>query len=199
MNQPDLTPSVYIKRTQTRLAIQRWTIPMAVCALLGFVPIVLENTQAEDPSGQLVQERVVQAESRLSNSQAEIKAITVQLNQHKRELQAEQHLTERPDWSGVLMLVAAQFDQQLMMTGFQLGDANDSNVRSALGTLSRDISESSVWLILTGVAEANSNVPGLIDRLEKLGLFERVVMTGTQRESFAGGSRTTFTLACRVH
>jgi len=29
-------------------------------------------------------------------------------------------------------------------------------------------------------------------------LLERVVMTGSQREAFAGSSRTSFTLACRV-
>ena len=54
-------------------------------------------------------------------------------------------------------------------------------------------------MILTGVAENNSDVPGLILRLEQTGIFNRVVMTGTKREIFAGQQRTGFTLACQVH
>ena len=53
-------------------------------------------------------------------------------------------------------------------------------------------------MIVSGVALANSDVPGLIVRLESLGLFERVVMSSSQRERIEGGSRTVFTLACRV-
>jgi len=198
MEQPDLTPNVYIKRTHTRVALQRWMIPIVVIALIAVVPVMLEHTQAPDASGKLAEERMVQAQTRLAKSQREITSLSALLKQHQRELQAEQHLTRRPDWAGVMTLVASQFDEQLMLTGVQLDDAKNRNVRSALGPLSRDVQDDSVWMILTGVAEANSNVPGLILRLEKLGLFERIVMTGTQRESFAGNSRTSFTLACRV-
>lgn len=198
MEQPDLTPSVYIKRSRTRVAIHRWMIPIVIAAIVAVVPVMLEHTQAPDPSGKLAEERMLQAQSRLTKSQREITSLTAQLKQRQRELQAEQHLTRRPDWAGVMMLVAGQFDEKLMLTGIQLDDAKENNVRSALGPLARDVKDDSVWMILTGVAETNSDVPGLILRLEKLGLFERIVMTGTQRESFAGSARTSFTLACRV-
>lgn len=198
MNQSDLTPGIFIKRMQTRKAVHRWLIPVVVCALISFVPIVLENTQAADTSGQLAQERMIQAQSRVETSQSLIKSKSALLSQKTRELQAGQHLTLRPDWSGVLTLVSQQFNDQLMMTGYQLGDASDNRVRGALGAIADDTPKESVWLILNGVAAANSDVPGLIMRLEQLGLFERVVMTGSQREVFAGDSRTTFTLACKV-
>lgn len=198
MNPPDLTPGIFIKRMQTRTAVRRWLAPAIACAMISFVPIVLENTQAADTSGQLAQERMVQAQSRVDSGKTLIDSKSALLSQKTRELQAGQHLTLRPDWSGVLTLVSGQFDDQLMMTGFQLGDASDNRVRGALGSTARDTPSDSVWLILKGVAAANSDVPGLIMRLERLGLFERVVMTGSQREAFAGDSRTTFTLACKV-
>lgn len=198
MSQPDLTPHGFIKRMQSRSALRRWSIPLAACALLSFVPIVLENTQVADTSGQLAEERMVQAQSRVESGNTLITSKSALLAQRQRELQAEQALTLRPDWSGVITLVTRQFNDQLMMTGFQLGDANDNGVRNGLGPIAADTPRESVWLILSGVAEANSEVPGLIMRLEQLGLFERVTMTGAQREAFAGGSRTTFTLACKV-
>ena len=198
MNQPDLTPSIFIKRMQTRAAVRRWVIPVVACALISFVPIVLENTQAADTSGQLAEERMIQAQSRVETSKGLIDLKSALLSQKTRELQAGQHLTLRPDWSGVLTLVSRQFNDQLMMTGCQLGDASDTRVRGALGPIADDTPKDSVWMILTGVATANSDVLGLIMRLEQLGLFERVVMTGSQREAFAGNARTTFTLACKV-
>lgn len=198
MNQPDLTPTSFIQRMQSRAAVRRWMIPLVACALMSFVPILLENTQVADTSGQLAEERMVQAQSRVESGNGLIKSKTALLAQRERELQAEQTLTLRPDWSGVLTLVTRQFDDQLMMTGFQLGDASNNRVRGALGPIAADTPRDSVWLILNGVAQVNSDVPGLIMRLEQLGLFERVVMTGAQREAIAGGSRTTFTLACKV-
>lgn len=198
MNQPDLTPHIFIARMKSRAAVRRWMVPLFACAFAALVPVVLENTQTADTSGQLAEERMVQAQARVENGNQLIQSKTALLAQRQRELQAEQTLTLRPDWRAVLTLITRQFDDQLLMTGFQLGDASDNRVRSALGSIAADTPRDSVWLILTGVAEANSDVPGLIMRLEELGLFERVVMSGAQREAFAGDARTTFTLACKV-
>jgi len=198
MNQPDLTPRTYIKRCQIRAATRLWMFVTAGCLVLCAVPIVMQMSSAPDPTTARAQERYLQAQSRLEMSNAQTQRLTQQLRQQERELQAVEHLTRRPDWSGVVQLVAQQFNQDLVMTGFQLDDASDSDVRRALGPLAQDIPDDSVWLILNGVAQTNRDVPGLILRLEGLGLFERVVMTGTQREPFAGGQRTGFTLACQV-
>ena len=198
MTMPDLTPTKFTQRVQTQAAVRRWMVPVVMCAVLGLVPIVLEHTQPADTHGQLAEERVQQANARIENAKPQIATKQALLSQRQRELQAEQHLTERPDWSGVLSLVARQFNGELMMTGCQLAPANDARVRNGLGALRSDVPEDSVWLILSGVAGSNSDVPGLIMRLEGLDLFDRVVMTASQRETIAGGSRTTFTLACRV-
>lgn len=198
MPKPDLTPSTYIKKSRTRQALRQWSGAGLFCLLLAAAPIAIESTQGSDSSAGRAEERIALAKSRLSQTKGAILSLTVQLKQHERELQAGRHLTQRPDWSSVMRLVGAQFNEQLMMTGFQLGESSDTKVRSALGPLAQDAPDRSVWLVLTGVAESNSTVPGLIIRLEQLGLFQRVVMTGAQREAFAGGARTAFTLACRV-
>ena len=198
MSMPDLTPKKFTRRVQTQAAVRRWILPTVFCVLLALVPIVLEHTQPADTHGQLAEQRVFQAKARTENAKNQIAAKQSVLAQHQRELQAVQHLTQRPDWSGVVQLIAQQFEGQLMMTGCHLAPASDSRVRNDLGALLSDVPDDSVWLVLSGIAGANSDVPGLIMRLEALGLFDRVVMTTSQRETIAGGSRTTFTLACRV-
>lgn len=198
MMQADLTPSQFNKRMQTRTAVRRWMIPVAMCAFATLGSIVVASSRSADTSGQLAEERLVQAQSRVESGERLLETKKALLAQRQRELQAEQHLTLRPDWAGVLALVGRQFDAKLMMTGVELGDTSDNRVRGALGPLGADVPSDSVWLMLNGVAEANSDVPGLIMRLEQIGLFERVVMTGSQREPFAGDARTTFTLACKV-
>mgnify|MGYP001828661968 CR=1 FL=1 len=198
MTGPDLTPMPFIKRMRKHAVIRRWIAPVAICVIAAVVPIFLELSKPADTSGQIAQDRVTQAQSRIESSKAQLAAQSALYTQQERELKAEQHLTSRPDWSAVLVLVARQFDENLMMAGLQLDDIKNSRVRTALGPLAADVPDDSVWLIVNGFAAANSDVPGLIMRLEALGLFERVVMTGSKRELFSGSSRTTFTLACRV-
>lgn len=195
----DLTPRLYTQRNRTRRVVQRWSVAAALCALVALVSIALEQSRAPDASAARARERLLLAENRVEQSKAELKSVQRLLKVHERELRAERHLTERPDWSAVLTIVAGQFDRRLVMTGFRLGAAEDSQIRSALGPIGADVPPDSVWLIVTGVAESNSDVSGLILRIEQLGLFDRVVMTGTQREAFAGEQRIGFTLACRVH
>lgn len=198
MTMPDLTPTKFTKRVQTQAAVRRWIVPLLFCTVLALIPIVLEHTQPADTHGQLAEERVQQATARMEGAKAQIIARQSLLSQRQRELQAEQHLTERPDWSSVIDLVSRQFSGELMMAGCQLAPANDNRIRTSLGPLRSDVPDDSVWMILNGVAGSNSDVPGLIMRLERLELFDRVVMTASQRETVAGGSRTVFTLACRV-
>lgn len=198
MNQPDLTPAKFNERVNAQAALKFWLTPIVACAILASVLIVLEGARPTDTSGQLARERMEQAHNRIESSQSQIEAQAALLAQRERELQAEKHLTLRPDWSGVIGLIAQQFDTKLMMTGCGLADANDAQVRNVLGEQLDEVPEGSVWMIVSGVAESNSDVPGLIVRLEALGLFERVVMATSQRERFANGSRTIFTLACRV-
>jgi hypothetical protein len=198
MNHPDLTPKQFIQRSQRQSAVRLWIAPVALCVVIAAAAIGLANTRPVDVSGQLAEQRIVQAEARTQTTETQIARAEVQLRQRERAIQAEQHLTKRPDWAAVLSVVARQFDGQSMMTGCTLGRADEPAMRSVLGDRRDDAADDSVWMIITGAARANSDVPGLIMRLEALGLFERVVLASSQRETFAGGSRTTFTLACKV-
>lgn len=198
MSRTDLTPRNYHTRSQARLALRVWLLAVGVCALLAIIPISIETSRQPDRSVALARERMAQAQTRLVQSQSTAKVVAEKLKQKQRVLQAQAYLTEQPDWSELINRVAGQFDANVMMVGFRLGKLSDGKVRSSLGELGKDAPQDSVWLVLSGVAQSNSDVPGLILRLEQLGLFERVVMTRTERESFGGARRTGFVLACRV-
>ena len=199
MTPPDLTPSPFTRRIRVNRVVRAWSVAVGLCALVAVVPVALEQTRAPDPSAARARERLMLAQNRLEKSKVELKSLNRLLKVHERELLAERHLTERPDWSAVLKLVTRQFDKRFVMTGFSLADSDDSQVASMLTQSGLDDSGQSVWLMIDGVAESNSDVADLIMRVEGLGLFQRVVMTGTKRELFAGEQRTGFSLACRVH
>lgn len=198
MTPTDLTPRTYLQRIRIHSALRGWSIAAALCGLASVSALLLNAGRGPDIASARTAERLQLAESRITKARQSTKALELELKTQERALQAERHLTQRPDWSAVIQVVAKQFDGKLVMKGFHLGQAEENNVRTALGQLSSDVPGDSVWLIVTGVAESNSDVPGLILRLERLGLFKRVVMTGNQREVFAGQPRTGFTLACRV-
>lgn len=194
----DLTPKSYLNRCRARALMRRWLMAVALCLVVTAASVGMASARRPDQASSVAREGIAQAEARRVQNQALAQTLTVQLSQLERELQAGEHLTRRPDWSAVLDRVAAQFRGEMVMTGFRLGPISDSKVRSALGPVGADAPDGSVWLILTGVAGSNSDVSGLILRLESLGLFDQVVMTGTQRETFAGAARTGFVLGCRV-
>lgn len=198
MSNTDLTPKSYHVRCRSRMVMRRWVLAATVCTFFVVLPISIESAQPPDRSAEIAREKTVQAQARLEQTRSASEALTAQLRQHERELQAGRHLTRRPDWSEVLKRVASQFDGRVMMTGFRLGSPSDSRVRSGLSSAAQDAPADSVWVILTGVAAENSDVPGLILRLESIGLFDRVIMTEAQRQTYAGGQRSGFILACRV-
>jgi|GEM_PF-2380238 len=199
MNSHDLTPAYYTKRTSVHKALRQWSLLLLLSISLIFLSAAIGSTRIRNEQAGSVKQRMEQVTARLEQARSEARIIETALQQHKRELQASQRLTNRPEWGRVLSLVASQLDERVMMTAINLGRASDAKVRTAMGQLGADVPADSAWLILSGVAESNSDVPALIMRLEKLGLFESVVMTGTQREMFAGGHRTVFNLSCRVH
>ena len=198
MSRVDLTPKPYQVRCRARAAVKRWLLAVSLCTFGVVLPLSIESARPPDHSAELAHERMVEANERVTQTKLITQSLSEQLLQSERELQAEMHLTRRPDWSMVLTLVASQFDSRVMMTGFRLGPLSYSQVRTGLGEAAQDVPADSVWVILTGVASENSDVPGLILRLESLGLFERVIMTETQRQTYAGGTRSGFVLACRV-
>lgn len=198
MTSADLTPKPYLCRYRSRRVIRCWAVAASCCLLLAMGSILVNSSRRPDSSASLAREEIAQAQARIVQNEAISKQMALQLKQSERELQASSYLIKRPDWSAVLTNIAAQFQGKVVMTGFRLGSMSDTKVRAGLGDLAADVPKDSVWLVLTGVGEANSDVSALIFRLEALGLFEQVVMTGTQREAFAGAARTGFVLACRV-
>jgi hypothetical protein len=198
MTMIDLTPKAYLNRCRAHAVMRRWLCAAGACLMFTVMSVGVGSVQRPDDSTELTRERIAQARSRQVQNSALAQTYAAQLKQLDRELQASSHLTRRPDWSAVMRRVAAQFQDEMVMTGARLGTVTDSQVRAALGPAGVDAPVGSVWLVLTGVAASNSDVPGLILRLETMGLFDRVLMTGTQRETFAGASRIGFVLACRV-
>lgn len=195
---PDLTPVTYLNRGRTRGALRRWVVATVVCAITAAAPIAILSTQGSDSQAAQAEERFAQAQARITQSDTAAKQAAAALIKSERELHAAEHLTKRPDWGGVIRLVTRQFGDRVMMQSLRLAGSDDSAVRGALKTLGPEAPEGSVWLIVSGVAGENSDVHALVLRLEQLGLFDRVLMTGTQREVFSGQQRTGFMLACRV-
>ena len=197
MKAVDLTPQTYITRNRARIVVRYWVLAAALCTIAAVLPISIESARQGDHAADLAREQIEQAQLRQEQNKSAAVKISNQLTLVERELQAQAHLTQRPDWSDLIARVASQFDGQVM-TGFRLGPLSSSKVREGVGPTAASAPADSVWLVLDGVAETNSEVPGLILRLESLGLFDRVVMTKTERRSFAGAPRTGFVLACRV-
>lgn len=194
----DLTPESYVKHRQIHSIVSAWSAAVACAGLICLFAVLLEHSRADESALRDTSERIARLQTQVKQATSKTETIHADIERYQRELKAEQDLTTRPDWSSAMNVVAAAFNEKVVMTGFSVGSPSDTGVSGSLGAMASDAPPDSRWMTLRGVAQSNTSVPDLISRLESIGLFEQVVMTQNQRDRFAGDARIRFTLACRL-
>ena len=118
--------------------------------------------------------------------QQQVADVRRDLAEAHRRLQGGRVLSERPDWSALLQLVAASAGEDVVLGDLSLnttGPTADAGATIRLGGIARD-----PWTVSTFVL-----------RLEDSGLFDRVTIVSSGREPYRQTTATAFTLRCDLH
>ncbi|MEM7624235.1 MAG: PilN domain-containing protein [Planctomycetota bacterium] len=114
-----------------------------------------------------------------------ITATQADLAEAQRRLQGSRVLSERPDWSALLRLVAVAAGEDVVLGNFSLtttGPTIDAGATIRLGGIARD-----PW-----------TVSSFVLRLEASELFDRVTIESSGREPYRQQTATAFTLRCEL-
>lgn len=103
-----------------------------------------------------------------------------------RQLAGGRVLSERPDWSTLLRLVALAAGEEIVLNEFTLGTTGPTIEAGASVTLG-------------GIATDPWTVSSFALRLEDTGLFDQVKIESSRREPFGDRTATAFTLRCELH
>lgn len=115
----------------------------------------------------------------------EIAEAEVQLEEVRRRLAGGRVLSERPDWSQMLRLIAVCGGEEIKLDGVTLQMAAPKI-------------DAGAWVELAGFAADPWAVSKFVLRLEEQRLFDRVKILNSQRQPFGNAERTAFRLRCEL-
>ena len=125
-----------------------------------------------------VDQNVRQSEQALTEARA-------RLNQAQTVLVAVRQISQRPDWSALLALLARKSENQIVLRTCELSPPAGQ-------------SEGAFVAVAAGIARTPADAQEYAIRLQKTGLFERVTLLDTHREPFAGIEASAFRIECAL-
>lgn len=125
------------------------------------------------------------AADRIALLERQIAAGKRELVEADRAVAGGRVLSERPDWSTLLRLVANAAGPEVLLHGFSLGTSGPT-IRAG------------AWVTLNGVAADPGTVSSFALGLEGLKLFDRVKIVSSRREPFGDRTATVFELRCEL-
>lgn len=180
------------RRRHRRVA--RW---ITACAVYGGLLAVLYGVVMArwGDAGDETYGRLDEVRSAYQQSQLTMGLLRARLTEARRQMYADQLITQRPDWSVVLILLAETLDDDLVLQACQLDAPRVSENVTFPGPGSQ---QGRQLLHLSGMATAPLAVSQLALRLEATGLFSRVAVVETRRGSFASRKVVTFSIECVI-
>lgn len=122
---------------------------------------------------------------RVALLQSQVASLKTDLIEADRQLAGARVLSERPDWSTLLRLVALAAGPDVVLNDF------------SLGTTSPTI-EAGAWVTVGGIATDPWTVSSFALRLEDTGLFDRVKIESSRREPLGDRAATGFVMRCEL-
>ena len=121
--------------------------------------------------------------------------LKIRLGQTRQLLHADRLITQRPDWSIMLTLIAETLGDDVVLRACRLSTPGPTANRSVD---EQGPAHSPQTLHLHGIATVPLSVSQLALRLEEMDLFSRVAVEETRRESFGHRKVVNFSIECVI-
>ncbi|HRQ71980.1 MAG TPA: PilN domain-containing protein, partial [Phycisphaerales bacterium] len=177
----NLIPASRLLARRRASRIRSW---IAVCSVYALAVVagclgVRIALQQDDTQTHTV---ILSASQQMEASQASITRLKAELADVRRRAEAARQITNRPDWSILLALLARDRGDQLALTNCHLEALEEGGYRLALGGLSR----------------SPEHITDFTLALERSRVFDRVRLVETIRRATPRGEAVAFTLDCQL-
>ncbi len=178
-----------------RARLRAWAIGVGAYAFVAAVGYAVSATVAVGDDETVVA-RLQELPGEIDKTRRAIASVQAQTADEQAKLDAARAVTEQPDWSVVLSLLAQSLGDEIVLTSCQLDTQAESrddefapSPSPVRGTAPRgrqrmqqqEESQKRVALQITGLGRTQSSVSQFVLRLEQVGLFERVTILKTGR------------------
>ena len=144
-----------------------------------------------------VREQLTEADKRIDEIDRVIARTVARLAQSRLDLRVNRVLSERPDWSVVLRLVAGTLGDDLVLRECKLVTTDDRSTGGPVGQEPPSGSRA-LTLNLRGHARSQASISRYALRLEQTSLFDKVTVLETRREPFLTGESVAFSVTCSI-
>jgi Tfp pilus assembly PilM family ATPase len=138
----------------------------------------------------------------LERDEASLRSIEAQLEQARRRDQVIRAIHDQPDWSLLLALLDRCLGTDVVLRSCQLAPSGSAPVQPgglAVGSGAAPATDDRAPLLhLVGLAQSPPAVSQFLLRLEELGVFDRVMLSGSSREPFLTGEAVSFRITCAL-
>lgn len=200
----NLIPTHRLLAMQRRIRARLWIRidSICICVLLIICAIVMPLF---NQSASSVVDELVFLDKKSTGMNRSISALLPELSEAKLTLDASRAMQKQPDWSVLLALLANLQGDQIVMRNVHtklMGDGHvatgDSEVIPAEEISAAGDNRSGYKLVLGGMGKTQNAISQFVLRLEQCGLFERVRVVMTNRESFMSDHAVYFELLCTI-
>ena len=197
MNGVNLIPGKRREAKAQKTRLRKWILALAsylTVLLAGYFLLdhyALGNTLA-------LRSQSKKAVTELGRSRQLTTALNQELAQTGKKLQTAQEIGGQPDWGAMLAILAQNTSDNVVLNSCQMDRVQGADNTPKPGDAKTGSGELPVVLDLGGFAKAQSDVSGYVLRLEKLGLFEKVKLVKTSRESYLAQEAVSFRLECTL-
>lgn len=182
MNRRNLLPPHRITAKRRRRATRRWVAIDATYLALLVIGGAAYAWSVTGPSEADGRHNTVADVARLNKSLTHLKQQAATLD---AQLKSAQEITDRPDWSVLLAVLAGTLGDDVVLNAVDCSTAANAG-SDALPQTCR----------LGGVGRTQGAVTQFAVRIEQLSLFARVRLTQTAPQTFYGGQGIGFTIVC---
>jgi hypothetical protein len=204
MGDTNFIPAARWLRKRRRRRLVLWSV---VCLLYGglltggSVARCLFSPGAE----RRVADELTEASRQLKADTAVLAEIRRQLDEAEAVIQTARAMQQQPDWSKLLLGLSEQLGRRIVLGRCSLVAFHEDDASLADGGASAISSKSLGGLLterryklrLKGSGKSQEDVTQFVLRLEAAGLFERVHLASSSRQTFLDGQAVAFVIDCR--
>lgn len=201
MKSVNLLPPARFAARRMRRRARGWAASLAlyVVCLVVVAPIAAPTVSE---AARETESKIVATEREIERAEAEMAELKPKLIAAQQALDAARSVSEHPDWSVVLMMMAALREDEVVLESCDLAETRPAApakpAASKGATPAQPVQADGAVVTASGYARSPVGVTGYALRLEKAGVFRDVQIAETGPREYRGAAMTWFRIKCRV-
>ena len=197
-------PRLYAAAARKRLRHWTWAVTGYAMVLLAGYAACAAALSVDGDDHALMLEKTTRQIDELNNANASLKP---ELAEAHTKLAVARTMGDQPDWSLLLAIISSTVDDEIVLTSTKLDAATGADALSTTRPLGNDKHAAAapigppprMSLSLLGMGRSQAAVTQFVLRLERLGLFERVDLARSNRQTVGSTDANVFRIDCLLH